>query len=153
MKSEILQIIMAAIGTLGFSIYFRVSEKNVAASTIGGAIGWSIYLLMFHFSKELFISNFAAAIVVYIYSEIMARLLKAPSNVFLIPGIIPLIPGGALYYTMRGVVDGNTQMFLSKGSDTVVVTFGIAGGIVVGTIIVIYVMKFKNLIKKKHINK
>lgn len=37
MNKEILQIIMAGIGTLGFSIYFRVSEKNVAASTIGGA--------------------------------------------------------------------------------------------------------------------
>ena len=36
MNKEILQIIMAGIGTLGFSIYFRVSEKNVAASTIGG---------------------------------------------------------------------------------------------------------------------
>ena len=35
MNKEILQIIMAGIGTLGFSIYFRVSEKNVAASTIG----------------------------------------------------------------------------------------------------------------------
>lgn len=27
MNKEILQIIMAGIGTLGFSIYFRVSEK------------------------------------------------------------------------------------------------------------------------------
>ena len=45
MNKEILQIIMAGIGTLGFSIYFRVSEKNVAASTVGGAVGFAFYLL------------------------------------------------------------------------------------------------------------
>ena len=47
MNKEILQIIMAGIGTLGFSIYFRVSEKNVAASTVGGAVGFAFYLLIF----------------------------------------------------------------------------------------------------------
>lgn len=35
MKTAVVQIITAAIGTLGFSIYFRVSEKNVFASTLG----------------------------------------------------------------------------------------------------------------------
>lgn len=101
-KESILQVIMAGVGTLGFSIYFRVREKNVAASTAAGIIGWAIYLLIFHFTEQLFLSNFVAAFLVYLYAEIMARILKAPSNIFLIPGIIPLLPGGTLYYTMPG---------------------------------------------------
>ena len=88
MNKEILQIIMAGIGTLGFSIYFRVSEKNVAASTIGGAVGFAFYLLIFKLTKSLFFANFAAAFLIYLYSELCARILKAPSNVFLVPGII-----------------------------------------------------------------
>ena len=59
MNKEILQIIMAGIGTLGFSIYFRVSEKNVAASTVGGAVGFAFYLLIFKLTKSLFFANFA----------------------------------------------------------------------------------------------
>ena len=45
MKAALIQILMGAIGTLGFSIYFRVSERNVAAATFGGALGWGVYLL------------------------------------------------------------------------------------------------------------
>lgn len=149
MKPEIIQILTAGIGALGFSIYFRVNEKHVAASTIGGALGWAIYLIIFKLTNMLFFANFVAALIVYLYSEIMARLLKAPSNIFLVPGTIPLIPGGALYYTMYGVVDGDKQLFITKATQTVEITFGIAAGIVVGTVIMIYIMKIGEKRKKR----
>ena len=55
MKTAVVQIITAAIGTLGFSIYFRVSEKNVFASTLGGALGWGVYLLVDKIGGILFL--------------------------------------------------------------------------------------------------
>lgn len=148
MNKEILQIIMAGIGTLGFSIYFRVSEKNVAASTVGGAVGFAFYLLIFKLTKSLFFGNFAAAFLIYLYSELCARILKAPSNVFLVPGIIPLLPGGALYYTMYGIVNSNSKMLYRNGIDTVIMTVGIATGIVVGTVTINYLIKFEKNVKK-----
>ncbi len=148
MKQEIVQVITAGIGTLGFSIYFRVSEKNVIASTLGGAAAWAIYLIIYKLTSGLFVSNFTAALVIYIYSEIMARVLKAPSNIFLIPGIIPLLPGGALYYTMYGLVSSDSEMFVQNGINTVVITFGIAAGIVVGAVILIYISKIQSKIKR-----
>lgn len=141
MKEALIQIATAGIGTLGFSIYFRVREKNVVASTFAGIIGWAIYLVIYHFSDELFLSNFIAAFVVYIYAEIMARVLKAPSNIFLIPGIIPLLPGGALYYTMHAIVEGEWKQILSEGEKTASITFGIAAGIVVGTVLFTYIVR------------
>ena len=54
MKAALIQILMGAIGTLGFSIYFRVSERNVAAATFGGALGWGVYLLCFHLWGNVF---------------------------------------------------------------------------------------------------
>ena len=148
MNKEILQIIMAGIGTLGFSIYFRVSEKNVAASTAGGAVGFAFYLLIFKLTKSLFFANFAAAFFIYLNSELCARILKAPSNVFLVPGIIPLLPGGALYYTMYGIVNSNSNMLYRNGIDTVIMTVGIATGIVVGTVTINYLIKFEKNVKK-----
>jgi len=138
MRQEVLQVIMAAVGTLGFSIYFRVSEKNVVASTVGGAIGWAVYLLIFHCCEDLFFSNFVASFVVYFWSVVMARVLKAPSNTYLIPGIIPLLPGNALYYTMSGIVNSDREMFTQNGINTVLVTFGM----VAGTVFFHYVLKF-----------
>lgn len=153
MKTEIIQIVTAAIGTLGFSIYFRVNEKNVIASTIAGALGWAVYLVIFKASGELFLANFIATLFVYIYSEAAARILKAPSNIYLIPGIIPLLPGGAIYYTMYGVVSGDGTMFRENGIKTVIITIGIAAGIVVGTVIIIYFMKAQDKYKLKKTNK
>ena len=100
MKAALIQILMGAIGTLGFSIYFRVSERNVAAATFGGALGWGVYLLCFHLWGNVFAANVVATAVVYFWSVAMARVLKAPSNTYLIPGIIPLLPGGPLLSTI-----------------------------------------------------
>lgn len=140
-KESILQVIMAGVGTLGFSIYFRVREKNVAASTAAGIIGWAIYLLIFYFTEQLFLSNFVAAFLVYLYAEIMARILKAPSNIFLIPGIIPLLPGGTLYYTMQAIVEGDRDTSVLQGTQTAIITVGIAAGIVVGTVLFYYIVR------------
>ena len=146
MSRTILQIITATTGALGFSIFFRVSEKNVIASTIGGGLGWALYLLIFHLTDNMLISNFAAALFVYLYSQAMAAMLKAPSNVYLVPGTIPLIPGGALYYTMKGLLDSDKVVFWSNLKSTVIVTFGLATGIIVGTVLITYI---KSIIIKK----
>jgi uncharacterized membrane protein YjjB (DUF3815 family) len=149
MKESILQIIMAGVGTLGFSIYFRVSERNVVASTAAGILGWAIYLLIYHFTDQLFVANFIAAFIVYIFAEIMARILKTPSNVFLIPGIIPLLPGGTLYYTMYAIVNGDSSDMITQGTKTAVITFGIAAGILAGTVLFLYIIQFKESRKRK----
>lgn len=146
MKEAVIQIITATTGALGFSIFFRVSEKNVLASTIGGGLGWALFLLINHLTSNMFLSNFAAALFVYLYSQIMSGILKAPSNVYLVPGTIPLIPGGALYYTMRGLLDGDKVLFWNNLKTTAIVTFGLAAGIVIGTAMITYA---KSIIKKK----
>ncbi|MBQ1965266.1 MAG: threonine/serine exporter family protein, partial [Clostridia bacterium] len=35
-----------------------------------------------------------------VYAGIMARVLKTPATTFITTSLIPLIPGGSLYYTM-----------------------------------------------------
>ena len=74
--------------------------------------------------------------------------MKAPSNVFLVPGIIPHLPGGELYYTMYGIVNSNSKMLYRNGIDTVIMTVGIATGIVVGTVTINYLIKFEKNVKK-----
>lgn len=149
MKEAVIQIITATTGALGFSIFFRVSEKNVLASTIGGGLGWALFLLIDHLTGNMFLSNFAAALFVYLYSQIMSGMLKAPSNVYLVPGTIPLIPGGALYYTMRGLLDGDKALFWNNLKTTAIVTFGLAAGIVIGTVMITYAKSLK--LKKKKV--
>ena len=39
-----------------------------------------------------------------VFAEILARIVKSPGTVLLMPMLIPLIPGGNLYYTMFNMV-------------------------------------------------
>ena len=89
----------------------------------------------------------AAAFIVYLWAEIMARVLKAPSNTYLIPGIIPLLPGGPLYYTMSAIVEGNHELFAENGLKTVFITFGMAAGM--AAVIVHYLLKIKKVKSKR----
>ena len=53
---------------------------------------------------------------------------KAPVNMYLIVGIIPLVPGGLMYYTMLALVTGDNETFLDRAADA----FGEAAAIAMG---------------------
>ena len=71
---------------------------------------------------------FTATIVVSVLSEVLARVLKAPATIFLIIGIIPLVPGGGLYYTMDYLINGDYPMFSQVGLQTASTAAAIAVG-------------------------
>ena len=98
---------------------------------LGGALGWGIYLLCNPLQNDIS-QSFVAALAVTAYSEWMARLFKAPATVYLFVGLIPLVPGGGIYYTMEYGIRGDTMRFLETGLHTV----GIAGAISIGILLV-----------------
>lgn len=133
MMDTVIQIICAALGTLGFSLMFRVRPCHLPVATLGGALCWSCYLLVWQGSANVFLSTLTATALICIWSEAMARMRKAPANIFLIPGIIPLLPGGAMYYAMSGILYKDMDLFTKKGQEVAFVAVGIAAGIVVGS--------------------
>jgi uncharacterized membrane protein YjjB (DUF3815 family) len=53
----------------------------------------------------------------------------------IISGIVPLVPGGMLYYTVLGAVNSDMKMFSEKGKGALLVAAGLALGIIVVTAI------------------
>ncbi|ACA46737.1 threonine/serine exporter [Clostridium botulinum] len=145
MWKNIIQVLMAGVGTLGFTLFFSVAKKHVPAATFGGLLSWTIYLVIYHITGSIFLGNMIASMIVCLWSELMARKLKAPTNIFMIPGIIPLLPGGTLYYTMEAMLQRNKKVFVQKGLETVMITVGIVAGIVAVSVILVY---FFTLLKK-----
>ncbi len=131
MTADILQIFCAGLGTLGFALFLRVRGAHLPAATLGGVLSWTLYLLVHAAGGTL-----VAALAVCLWSETMARRRKAPATIFLMPGIVPLLPGGAMYYTMDSVVLGDMDTFVVKASETLFVAVGIAGGILIASEVV-----------------
>lgn len=124
-----MMVITAIIGTLGFCLLFNVKKDKIIYGVIGGTISTVIYLICIEAGMDLFIQNFIPTVVATIYTEIVARVVKAPTTVFLFPAIIPLTPGGSLYYTMQAIVDGDMAEAKTVGKQTLVIALGIALGV------------------------
>lgn len=75
------------------------------------------------------IQYFFAATLVTLYAEVLARITKTPTTTYLIPSIIPLVPGSRLYYTMSYAVNGVWDQFIDSGLFTVALSAALAGGI------------------------
>lgn len=136
MKEALIQIICSGIGTLGFALFLHVRPRHLPVVTFGGFVSWVCYLLVWQGTASFFISSLVASAVICVWSELMARMWKAPANIFLIPGIISLLPGAAMYYAMSGVINTDMALFVRKGEEAAFVAVGITVGIVVGSEIV-----------------
>ena len=73
-----------------------------------------------------------------LYSEIAARVLKAPATVFSIPGILPLVPGIAAYEMIRFLERNELTRTVRKLTETV----SGAGAIAFGIMLVTAVFRF-----------
>lgn len=124
-------ILTAAIGTAGYCLNVNVKRNKIIYGCIGGVLSTFLYCVFVEAGMTLLLQNLIPAAVVTFYAEVLARVVKAPATVFLIPSIIPLVPGGRLYYTMRAIVDGEGADARIYAMETIVIALGIAVGIVV----------------------
>lgn len=131
--SIIVNSIYAFFSSLGFGLIFNIRGKNLFFSSLCGGLGWFVYLVSSNFiSTKNSFNYFLAAIFISLFSEISARALKTPVLVFLVCGIIPLVPGSGMFYTMLETLKGNVDEALSLGCNTLM----LAGAIATGSILV-----------------
>lgn len=145
----IIQLIAAFAGSIGFAILFNMKGKQILFAGIGGALTWLIYLIFHNILEDYFVSYLIAAVFVAIYAEVMARVNRAPSTIFLTATAIPLIPGGSLYYTMYGLVIKDGEMFITNGQDAIIIALAIALGFVFVAVVTKYVNKLVFSVDKK----
>ena len=84
MTTYIIQIIAAIIGSIGFALTFNLKKAKIPFIIVGSGLGWAIYLLCYHYTQNLFLSNVAASIFCSGSAEILARWRKAPATLFLL---------------------------------------------------------------------
>lgn len=147
------QLISTTVGSLGFAIIFRMKGKQLAYAGIGAFCTWAVYLAVFmnnssSYSTNNFISTFAGAVFVAGYSQIMARINKAPATIFLASTAFPLIPGANLYYMMYSFVMGYGKMAKANGFLMIETCLAIALGFIVIEVVNKYAVLIWACIKK-----
>ena len=128
MTDQLIQVLMAFGGSLGFGLIFHIRAKLLFPAAIGGLLAWCIYLVCMSRFESAVLASFVAAAFAAFYAELLARILKAPSTLFFVPAVVPLIPGASLYYTVSSVVAREWAQFRHYGGLTTQYALTIAAG-------------------------
>ncbi len=136
MLDFLILLLAALLGTLGYALLIRVELRLLPPVALLGVCGFALYELLFRLTGDLFLSNFSGALFASVFGYLLAILFRTPATLFYTPAIIPLVPGGLLYYTMYAAIKANSGDFLRNGRETLLVGLGIASGIILGVITV-----------------
>ena len=124
-----IQLVMAYIGTVSFSVLFSVPPKHYFHCGITGVVGWAVYLFISTEFKTPIVATFFASAVLTMYARRLAVRCKATTTVFLLCGIFTLVPGAGIYYTAANFFTGDGQAALLSGMDTIKMAVAIGLGI------------------------
>lgn len=119
-----------------FAILFKVPSKSVLVSAVLGSAGYVVYELISTYLGSIITGYFIATLLMAVCSEILARVMKMPTTVFIIPAIIPLVPGLGLYNTMMYLVQGQDAKAGQTGISTIMAIIAMAMALVFTSIFV-----------------
>lgn len=150
MSNLFLEFIFAFLGTLGFTIIFNVPLRHMPVASLIGGLGWITYHIAVDTGTTIPIACFLGACIVGIGSDLASRICKEAATIFVIPGVLPLVPGAGTYYTMLAIVEGNLDNAAETGIQTLAMAGSIALGLlVIGTVIQIFRSASSNIRKKE----
>lgn len=147
MMPFVIKIIAGVISTVGFAIIFRLKPSHWVFAAVDGLVACVCYFAFTELIGGVFWPNALAALLTAFLAEIFARICKAPSTVFLLPGCIALVPGGTLYYTMSNFLSENYSAASENLLVTVEVGVAIGGGIILASILRLAIFKFIERVK------
>lgn len=136
MNEFLLQALLSFIATACFGVVFNAPTKVIPYCGFIGAVCWSMYYMLTSWKGiEMIQATFVSAFIVAVIAHLLARTRKLPVIVFSVSGIIPLVPGGTAYNTMRNIVEQDYLTGMQNGMLVFMISGAIAMGLVFAEVI------------------
>ena len=144
--------VLALIATGAFSIIFRVPIRRIPVCMVIGALGFIAYEISLDYYSSPAIGCFFGACIVGLFSSFAARIFKDAETIFVIPGILCLVPGFRIFNTMAAILKNDYTGAAEVGVQTIMMAGAIAVGLLtIGSILrVIYSMIRKTVRLRDH---
>lgn len=134
----------ATIATAGFSLMFNAPRRTMLAASIGGGLSYVVYEAILGASPQNFIlAGFLSAFLVGIIGEILARRYQTPATIFILPGLIPLVPGAGMYYAMSALIEQDYGLFARTSVETFFIAASLSLGVVSSAVFSRSLTRFK----------
>ncbi|MDE6937507.1 MAG: threonine/serine exporter family protein [Lachnospiraceae bacterium] len=117
-------------GTIGYAVLFNIPKKFYLCCGFTGAAGWLIYHAVVSMNASAVTASFFGTLAVVLTSRVLSVRKKCPIIIFLVSGILPLVPGAGIYYTVYYMVTNQLAEAVLRGMESVKTAFAIVLGIV-----------------------
>lgn len=122
------EIFVAFAASFAFALKFDVNKKELLYCGISGMVSESVFLAAFGNEKAFAI--FLASVSATVLSRMLANIRKVPVTVYLLSGVLPLVPGSGMYNTVFNIISSDYESAMLLGFDTVKSAVAIAIGII-----------------------
>jgi len=103
----IVAAVAGAMSAFAFAVLIRVPRRDLLLGALCGLVSGLVYSLAGSFGPHAILQVLVAAVAAGALSEILARLRRTPATVYLMPGLIPLVPGLLAYHAMYALLQGD----------------------------------------------
>jgi uncharacterized membrane protein YjjB (DUF3815 family) len=132
---------------LAIGILYRIPRAVLPYASGNGVFAWLVMAAASALGAKLVLATFFGSLAAALSSELLARRLKKPATIFLLPGFIPLVPGREAYATMANIVNGHYTQGVAIGVQTILIGGAIAFGIFASTTVYRLAVNYKAGIK------
>jgi len=124
-----LNLLFAFMASASIAVAFRAPLRAVPASGLAGLLGYGAYALSHFYGAPQMLSVFLGALLVSAGGELMARLLREPATMFVVPGLFPLMPGLMVYSGMLNLARGELSLAGQELTRTLFYAGALAAGL------------------------
>ncbi|NWJ47394.1 MAG: threonine/serine exporter family protein [Chloroflexi bacterium] len=103
-----IQVVAAFLASIFFGISIDLPHRNIALAGIAGALCWLTHLSLQKLGVTELISAFIAAALVGTLSWGFARGQHSPVTLYILPGVLPLLPGLTIFDGMSALTQNDT---------------------------------------------
>lgn len=125
-----LELALALVASMAFGRLFNVPPKGLLVGGLAGMCSWWGLRLVMQAGLGIIPATLVGALAVGLVGEWAARLLRAPASIFIVPGIVPLVPGAVAYAAMLAFLKGDITVGMAKTLESLFSAGAIAAGLI-----------------------
>jgi len=135
------KMLLAFVTSLFTGVTLHIPFRTWLAVGATGTLGWTVYRLALDRGLPGVIAAAGGAMTVGLMAEILARVQKEPATVYIVSGIIPLVPGVIAYNAMLKFLENRFTQGLALGFEAFLIAAYVAAGLAVVSVVVNYFSK------------
>jgi uncharacterized membrane protein YjjB (DUF3815 family) len=129
-------VALAAASALLFAVVYQCPWRATLVSAGVAAVGWAVYQALSAVPHLMVLPDFGGALAVGALGEVAAVWRHKPVPLFVVPAIIPFVPGYQAYQSTLALIRGQAITGITVGLSAVVVAGSLAVGLALATALV-----------------